>query len=445
METVLIVDDEAVVRTGIGRIVSRMGLEAEEAANGKDAIEKMSSRKYDVVFLDIRMEGVGGLEVLEWVSSHHCLSLVVMITGITEPEMVIQCMKMGAWDYLVKPFGADDIEKIIRQAQQELCPETLQVRAENCLPAGPDKVLLGSSVPMCRLFSTILKVAPTDSTVLITGESGTGKELVARSIHYHSKRRHGDFVPVDCSALVENLLESELFGHVKGSFTGAIQTKKGLFELADNGTFFFDEIANLSMDIQAKLLRVIQERDFTQVGGQVRIKVDIRIIVATNKDLQTAMAQNRFREDLFYRLHVIPIYIPPLRDRKEDIPLLVDSFLRLMGSKLNRKPPKIAKKALEILGEYEWAGNVRELENTVERIMILEDVDVIRPEHLPPYIRQRRPDFDAFPRELVSLKDLEKQYIRYVLDKAGGGIQKAAGILGINRKTLSMKIKKYKL
>jgi DNA-binding NtrC family response regulator len=445
LRTVLVVDDEAVVRAGISRIVQRIGLAAEEAADGREAVARLQERHYDVIFLDVRMQGMGGMEVLGWISQRGIKSYVVMITGVSEPDMVIQTMKMGAFDYLVKPFGVDDIENILQQAARDRAKTQAPVMTDLGLQAGPDRVIIGTSPPMQRLYQRILKVAPTDSTVLITGESGTGKELVARAIHYHGKRNENEFMPVDCSALVENLLESELFGHVKGSFTGAMQSKRGLFELANHGTFFFDEISNLSMDIQAKLLRVIQEREFSQVGGNARIKVDIRVLVASNRDLRVAVAQNRFREDLFYRLHVIPVHMPPLRERREDIPALVTHFVTRISRKVGRAAPSIAPETLDVFKGYEWPGNVRELENSIERVLILEDADVILPEHVPSYIRQHLPDFKSFADKMVSLKDLEKEYIEHVLQKTNGGIQKAAGILGINRKTLSMKMKKYGL
>jgi transcriptional regulator with PAS, ATPase and Fis domain len=298
---------------------------------------------------------------------------------------------------------------------------------------------------MREVFSKVRRAAPSDSTVLLTGESGTGKELVARAIHTLSDRAEKEFVPVDCSALVESLLESELFGHVKGSFTGAFQTKHGLFELANHGTFFFDEISNLSLNIQAKLLRVIQEREFMKVGSQKRIKLDIRIIASSNRDLKEAIKDGSFREDLYYRLSVIPIKLPPLRDRTGDVPLLVDHFLKSHSQKRNGRQRKVSKRALEMLSAYSWPGNVRELEHTIERILILEDCDLIEPEHLPAFISQRQGEFQVFSDESFSLEELEKRYIQFVLRQTKGRRQETASILGINRKTLAGKIKKYGL
>jgi transcriptional regulator with PAS, ATPase and Fis domain len=295
------------------------------------------------------------------------------------------------------------------------------------------------------VFAKIRRAAPSDSTVLLTGESGTGKELVAQAIHELSPRAEKEFVPVDCSALVETLLESELFGHVKGSFTGAHQTKHGLFELANHGTFFFDEITNLSLNIQAKLLRVIQEREFMKVGSQRRTKLDIRIIASSNRVLAEAIKEGSFREDLYYRLSVIPIHLPPLRERTGDIALLAEYFLNKYSQKTNRQAKEISSRAMKMLCAYSWPGNVRELEHTMERIIILEDGDVILPEHLPSFISQRRGEFQVFSDEDHTLEELEKRYIQFILRRTKGKRQEAARILGINRKTLGQRIKKYNL
>jgi len=298
---------------------------------------------------------------------------------------------------------------------------------------------------MKKIFEKIGVFLKKDSTVLISGESGTGKELVARAIHANSNRKEREFVAVDCSSLVETLLESELFGHVKGSFTGAHQTKHGLFELANHGTFFFDEISNLTLNIQAKLLRVIQEREFMKVGDQKKIKLDIRIISASNKNLVKSIHSGDFREDLYYRLSVVPIHLPPLRNRVEDIPPLIEHLLNKFSKKIKRSVPEVSNEAMEVLKEYPWPGNVRELEHTVERILILEDTDVIRVRDLPSFISQRQGEIQMLPEEPLSLKELEKKYIRFILQRTKGKKTQAANILGINRKTLGMKIKKYGL
>jgi DNA-binding NtrC family response regulator len=441
---VLVVDDEAVVRSGIGRVMERQGLAVRLAASSEEALQLMAEEPFAVALLDIRMPGMDGVELLKHIRRSHPQTMVIMITGYPTMESAIECLKLGAVDYLVKPFRVDELETLILNAMQTLREgeQSTAVKGEVAEGIGS---LVGSSLAMQKVFAKIRRAAPSDSTVLISGESGTGKELVARAIHSLSPRAAREFVPVDCSALVETLLESELFGHVKGSFTGAYQTKHGLFELANQGTFFFDEISNLSLNIQAKLLRVIQEREFMKVGSQKRIKLDIRIIASSNRDLREAIRVGTFREDLFYRLSVIPIHLPPLRERKEDIPLLVEHFLDKYSEKSNRKVAGISRQALEMLAAYSWPGNVRELEHTIERILILEDGEVIQPEHLPAFISQRQGEFRVFSEELFSLDDLEKRYIQFVLRRTKGRRQEAAQILGIDRKTLGLKIKKYGL
>jgi two-component system, NtrC family, response regulator AtoC len=351
---------------------------------------------------------------------------------------------MGAVDYLVKPFRVDDLESLI-SITMELQRKGLKSPRELGMEESGIASIVGNSPAMKSVFVKIRRAAPSDSTVLISGESGTGKELIARAIHSLSARADKEFVPVDCSALVESLLESELFGHVKGSFTGAYQTKHGLFELANHGTSFFDEISNLSLNIQAELLRVIQEREFMQVGSQKRMKLNIRIIASSNRDLREAIRAGTFREDLFYRLSVIPIRLPPLRERTEDVPLLVEHFIERYNEKSNRQVQSASKRALELLGSYSWPGNVRELEHTIERILILEDCEVVQPEHLPAFITQRHGEFQVFSEETFTLEELEKRYIQFILRRAKGKRQDAARILGINRKTLTQKINKYGL
>jgi DNA-binding NtrC family response regulator len=443
---VLIVDDEAVVRNGISRVLRDKGMDTQTATTGREALDLLHHHYFDLVLLDIRMPDLDGIEVLRRIRSAYPETGVIMITGYPTIDSAVYCVKLGALDYLVKPFRLNDLEA----ALQKMVPEDLP---GSPLPAGPNGLkmisendpIIGQSRPMQRIFDKILKVAPTDSTVMITGESGTGKELVARAIHANSNRRDREFVAVDCSSLVETLLESELFGHVKGSFTGAIQTKHGFFELANHGTFLFDEIANLSLKIQAKLLRVIQEREFMKVGDQKKIKLDIRIISASNRNLQESIQSGEFREDLYYRLSVVPIHLPPLRKRREDIPLLITHFLEKFSSKIKRPAPEVSHEAMEILKDYSWPGNVRELEHIIERILILEDTDVIRTRDLPSFISQRQGDFQMFSEEPFSLEELERRYIRFVLRYTKGKKTRAADILGINRKTLGSKIKKYGL
>ncbi len=442
---ILVVDDEDAIRTGIAQVLSRMGLKVAMAAGGLLALEMMARRSYAIVLLDIKMPDLDGLEVLQRLRQDYPGTEVIMITGFPSIQGAVECIKHGALDYLVKPFRIDDLEAVVRKALDHRGQRARQEPGEPEAGREGFEFIIGESPAMKKVFAKIRRAAPSDSTVLLTGESGTGKELAARAIHLLSSRRDQEFVPVDCSALVETLLESELFGHVKGSFTGAHQTKHGLFELANHGTFFFDEITNLSLNIQAKLLRVIQEREFMQVGSQKRIKLDIRIIASSNRDLNEAVKAGSFREDLFYRLSVIPIPLPPLRERRGDIPLLVEHFLRKYNQKGNREVTGISPAAMKMLSAYAWPGNVRELEHTIERIVILEDGDIIQPEHLPSFISQRQGEFQVFTEEDHTLEDLEKRYIQFVLRRTKGRRQDAARILGINRKTLSHKIEKYNL
>jgi two-component system response regulator AtoC len=443
---VLVVDDESVVRNGIAQALERLGFEVRLAETGAAGLDLMSAWPAAIVLLDVRLPDVDGLEILQRLSQDHPDTVVIMITGYPNIEDAVASIKQGALDYLVKPFHLSHLESLVAKAQETLdhrvaAPPVLdEEEAASSLEA-----LVGKSPAMQTVFAKIKRAAPSDSTVLLTGESGTGKELVAWAIHQLSMRRDKEFVPVDCSALVESLLESELFGHVKGSFTGAHQTKHGLFELANHGTFFFDEIANLSLNIQAKLLRVIQEREFMQVGSQKRHKLDIRIIASSNRDLREAIKAGDFREDLFYRLSVIPIHLPPLRERTGDIPLLVDHFIRKYNQKSKRAVKGVAAAAMKMLTLYPWPGNVRELEHTIERILILEDGDLIQPEHLPSFISGRQGDFQVFSDGELPLEELERRYLQFILRRTKGNQSEAARILGINRKTLGQKIQKYNL
>jgi two-component system response regulator AtoC len=443
---ILVVDDEEAVRAGIAQVLSRRQLTVATAADATAALTILAREPWDIILLDIKLPDINGIEFLRLLRHDFPETEVIMITGYPTIQGAVECIKLGALDYLVKPFRIDELETVVEKAREQLSQKSRQRRpeSEEAGELGLD-FIIGASPAMRQVYAKIRRAAPSDSTVLLTGESGTGKELVARAIHLLSPRKDNEFVAVDCSALVETLLESELFGHVKGSFTGALQTKHGLFELANHGTFFFDEITNLSLNIQAKLLRVIQEREFMQVGSQKRIKLDIRIIASSNRDLKEAIKAGTFREDLFYRLSVIPIHLPPLRERNGDIPRLVEHFLRKYSEKGNREVTGIAPKAMKLLEAYAWPGNVRELEHTIERIVILEDGDEVTPEHLPSFITQRQGEFQVFSEENYTLEELEKRYIQFILRRTRGRRQDAARILGINRKTLSHKIEKFNL
>ncbi len=443
-KNVLIVDDESVVRKGISRALQKRGLETTLASNGKEGLALLKEQSFDLALLDIRMPDMDGLEVLEQIRKTYPKTEVIMITGYPTIDTAVRCVKLGALDYLVKPFRLEDLDAALNKTgRPQSLPTKLEIDGNGLRMDSSKNLIIGQSHPMKSIFEKILRVAQTDSTVLISGESGTGKELVARAVHANSSRRDHEFLAIDCSSLVETLLESELFGHVKGSFTGAAQTKHGFFELANLGTFFFDEIGNLSLNIQAKLLRVIQEREFMKVGGQKKIHLDIRIVSASNVSLKKLVEAGTFRQDLYYRLSVVPIHLPPLRKRKDDIPLLIDHFLDKFCKKINKPVPEISPEAMEILKEYAWPGNVRELEHIMERILILEDSEVICARDLPSFISQRLGEFQMFSEEPSSLEELETKYIRFVLRKTKGKKTKAAKILGINRKTLGLKIKKY--
>jgi two-component system response regulator AtoC len=443
---ILVVDDEPAMRAGMARVLQAEGYQVLTAANGAEALGMMASRPIHLAILDMKMPGMDGVELLKTISQSHPGTRVIMVTGYPDVEAAVACIKLGALDYLVKPLSTGDFDALLEKTRN------LLDRGSQNLPFGsaPPKdqrldFIVGQSPAMQKVFDQIRRAAPSDSTILITGESGTGKELVARAIHQVSQRSDQEFVAVDCSALVPSLLESELFGHVKGSFTGALQTKHGLFELANHGTFFFDEISNLSLNIQAKLLRVVQEREFMKVGSQKRVKLNIRIIASSNRDLQEAIKAGEFRNDLYYRLSVIPIDLPPLRERTGDIPLLIDHFLKKYTQKSNREVQGVSPRALDMLCDYPWPGNVRELEHAMERILIIEAPEVILPEHLPGYIYQKQVDFQVVNPGRCTLEELEKHHIQSILTLTQGRRQESARILGINRKTLSQKIKKYNL
>jgi DNA-binding NtrC family response regulator len=446
LNNILVVDDEPAMRAGMARVLAAAGYQVLTAASGAEALGMMASRPVNLAILDMKMSGMDGVELLKTIGRDHPETRVIMVTGYPDLEAAVACIKLGALDYLVKPLSTGDFNALLEKARNLLDRGSHDLSGA---PAPPEDqrldFIVGRSPAMQKVFDQMRRAAPSDSTILITGESGTGKELVARAIHQLSQRSSQEFVAVDCSALVPSLLESELFGHVKGSFTGALQTKHGLFELANHGTFFFDEISNLSLNIQAKLLRVVQEREFMKVGSQKRVKLNIRIIASSNRDLQEAIKAGEFRNDLYYRLSVIPIELPPLRERTGDVPLLIEHFLKKYRQKSNREVHGISPRALDMLCDYPWPGNVRELEHTMERILIIEAPEVILPEHLPGYIYQKQADFRTITPGRCTLEELEKHHIQNILTLTQGRRQESARILGINRKTLSQKIKKYNL
>lgn len=362
-----------------------------------------------------------------------------MMTAYATVDTAVQAMKEGAFDYLVKPFSPDEIEMQIKKivAHRELVLENILLRQKLEERSEYDEIV-GKSDVMQKIYDLISQVAPTDSTVLITGESGTGKELIAQAIHGNSQRCYMPFIAVSCGALPDSLLESELFGYEKGAFTGADYTKKGRFELADKGTLFLDEIGDISLKTQVDLLRVLQQKEFRRLGGQEEMKVDVRILAATNQDLKKAISENRFREDLFYRLNVISIHVPPLRERREDIPLLAKAFIRRYCLELNKEPVQISPSAMQLLMDYNWPGNVRELENVIERALVIGRGIEIVTDDLP--FSRKELGTEALPK---SLKLMEKMHIKKILEEMGWNISKAARVLEIDRQTLYNKIEKY--
>jgi DNA-binding NtrC family response regulator len=438
---IFIVDDELVMRKSLSGWLERDGYEVDTAESGEEAIEKLKETRFDVLLVDIKMEGISGLDVLKHVRENDPDVAVVMITAYGSISTAIEAIKNGAYDYLLKPFDPDElgvlIEKIVEQQAQ--ARENLFLK-EQYKERTRFESMIGQSKPMQEVFNLIQDVAPMESTVLITGETGTGKGLAAKAIHTNSPRSNGPFVLVNCGAIPEHLMESELFGHQRGAFTDAKETKKGRLELAHDGTLFLDEIGEISMRMQIDLLRVLEDRVFYRVGGTQPIEADFRVIAATNRNLEAAIKNEIFREDLYYRLNVITFQMPPLRDRKEDIPLLAEHFLRRFSQETNKPVDKISRAAIDEMMLYEWPGNVRELENAIERAVVVGKEREIRPEDLP----FRRSDDPTFISQ-NALKDIEKAHIKKMLDNNQWNIAKSSKILGIDRTTLYSKIKRYNI
>ncbi len=443
---ILIIDDEPSIRDSMSQVLRKEGYQVKEAAEGKEGLKIFTQEFFHVVFLDLKLPGLKGMDVLSKIKELSPETPVIIITGYASIESAVEAMKRGAFDYMAKPFTPEELRVITKRALdgRKLLFENIYLRRE--LEAKTEfEMVVGRSKAMREVLDLVERVSPTESTVLITGESGTGKELIAREIHRHSLRSQAPFVVVDCGALVETLFESELFGHVKGSFTGAHETKHGRFEVADGGTIFFDEISNIGLNIQAKLLRVIQEREITRIGSSKSIKVDVRILAATNENLAELVKKGKFREDLFYRLSVVPIHLPPLRDRKEDIPLLVEHFLRKYNKKAKKSIETISPRALKALTEYDWPGNIRELENTIERAVVLSKTNGIDIEDLMYHGISAATGVIAPGGKYKTLEEMERDYIKAVLQAQYGNKSRAAALLGIDRKTLWAKIKKYKI
>lgn len=454
MEKILVVDDEQSLREVLSIMLKRAGYAVTSVSDGEEAIEQLQKEIFDLVITDLRMPKVDGMEVLRAVKSASPETVVLIITAFATADSAVEAMKQGAYDYLTKPFQVDEVQLIIRNAleKRRLTTENILLKREMASQSSFAQ-LVGQSEAMQKVFDVVKKVADSKSNVLICGESGTGKELVARAIHYNSVRSTLPFVAVNCSAVPETLLESELFGHMKGSFTGAISNKAGLFEVANGGTIFLDEIGDTTPTIQVKLLRVIQEREFRRVGGTQDVKVDVRIVAATNKDLEKAVADGSFREDLYYRLDVIPIRLPPLRLRSGDIPLLVNHFLARFSKESGKPMPTISPEAMQVLLGHEWRGNVRELENLIERVVAFStgsavtDADMRGWLHRTVSPQQQGGVPTDLPEDGLDLEGMingiEKDLLLKALERTQWVKKKAARLLRLNTRSFRYRLEKY--
>lgn len=467
MHRILIIDDDFAIRDLLEIFFKEKGFDVVTAPNGHTGLNLLKSENFDIFLVDLVMQGMGGLDVLKETSAISINIPAVVITAYSDVSTAVEAMKLGASDYITKPFILDELVITVNKAI-----EVARIRKENFFLKRQLKQeynfqeLIGTSPQMQKVYSLIRKVADTDSTVLIYGESGTGKEVVAKTLHYNSSRSNKPFVPLNCAAIPNELIASELFGHEKGAFTGAISARPGRFELACGGTIFLDEIGELHPSVQVKLLRVLQEREFERVGGTKTLKTDVRVLAATNKNLERAVEEGAFREDLFYRLNVIPFHIPPLRNRKEDIPLLINHFMKVFCSRKKRETLKIPEITMKRLMHYKWHGNVRELRNLIERLVILNETGTVTVEELPERFnmpldgdgydfesgakKENNISFNSLTMDITdqgidlnaALDDIEQRLILQALERAGGIKKKAAELLSLNRTTLIEKMKK---
>ena len=445
-QSILIVDDDFAHRTMLKKLLGGWGYEIFDADDGSAAIEKVQKRSFDLILMDIRMLNVSGIEALEKIKIINSAIPVIIMTAYASVDTAVAALKKGAYDYLTKPLDFDELRIAINKATEHsrLKKENEYLR-ERLNEKFDTQRMIGHSPLMVNLLETVAQVAATEATVLITGESGTGKEMIANIIHYNSPRKASPFVKINCAALTESLLESELFGHEKGAFTGADRKREGKFRQAEGGSIFLDEVSEMSPAMQVKLLRVLQERELTPVGGMEVIQIDVRVIAASNKDLKKEMEQKRFREDLFYRLNVVTLNVPPLRDRKEDIPLLAQHFLEMFTAKNKKSIKSFTTQSMEKLMQYDWPGNVREMMNAVERAVVLSRSEYIDADELMPLMTNSSPadreqsDFS----DNISLDEVEKRSILGVVNACGGNKSEAARRLGITRKTLRKKLDKY--
>jgi len=440
----LIVDDEKHIREGLGKALSLDGYDVQLASDGQEAIDKVEEGDVDLVITDLKMPLRSGEELLKDALERYPYLPIIILTGHGTIENAVEAMRNGAYDFITKPLNIDKLSLIVKRALENSSLKRQNRELLNQLKKKYSfEYIIGKSAPMKKVFETIELVAPSRANVLVTGESGTGKEMIADAIHHHSPRREKSYIKVHCAALPESLLESELFGHEKGSFTGAIARKRGRFELANLGTIFLDEIGEISLQTQVKLLRVIQEREFERVGGEERIKVDVRIISASNRNLKDEIERGNFREDLYYRLNVVSIHVPPLRERPDDIPLMVHKFIEEFSKENNREIEGITNGALQALMSYKWPGNVRELRNVIESIVVLTKARIITEQDLPVGVLSKDEKSSLKIPVGVSLADAEKQLIMFTLEYTGGNKTKASEVLKIGRKTLHRKLSEY--
>ena len=451
---ILIVDDDEVSCQLFAETLEQEGYRVDQAHSGDEALVLLRDNLHDLLVIDVRMPGLTGLEVTRTVHAKHASLPIIVMTAFGSMETAIEAIHEGAFDFISKPMNLEEIKKTVARA---LAQRALQDSAQNSsaeVKSEPSGTIIGKSPVVMEVYKTIARVAPTKSAVLILGESGTGKERIARAIHQHSPRASHSFVALDCGALTETLLESEIFGHVRGSFTGAVADKKGVFEEAEGGTCFLDEIGDISPNMQAKLLRVLQEHEVRRVGGKDWVKVDVRVIAATNQNLDDLVAKGTFRQDLYYRLNVVAIPLPPLRERAEDIPLLAHYFLKCYSQENEKFITAISDAAMKLLCDYSWPGNIRELENAIEQAVVLSNQSVLAPDDLPPAVRnntasrsiQNLPTDGQFLfSDTPTLEEVKKRYVLHVLNRNQGNVSRTARVLNIDRRSLYRMLARYKV
>ena len=456
---IIVIDDEKVIRDGCRLVLSEVGHTVDISSTGQEGLDAARQGQYELVLLDLKLPDAEGMDLLKLLRHERPRLAVIVMTGYSSVQTAVAAMKLGAYDYLAKPFSDDQLVLAVEKAisAKRLTEENLVLRKQICAMFDFSNIV-GENQKLLQIFEEVRRAAPTDTTILLQGESGTGKELFAKAIHAHSNRSTRQLIVVDCSTFTSSLMESELFGHTKGAFTGAVQDKAGIFEVANGGTLFLDEIANLAWEIQAKLLRVMESHEFKQVGGNRTHKSDMRIIAATNQDLQAMVEQGNFRNDLFYRINVFPITIPPLRDRRDDIPKLAYHFLRRYCSEMGRRIQGFSDDALQLLVNYDWPGNIRELKNVVERLVILADEKILDQVHIisnlqfpegkgPETVPQTWTDLKNIKRLVLkkNYEPMEKAFLQTALDTAHGNISQAAQHVGIQRSNFSALMKKHNI